>query len=630
MYANGFVKVAALSPILHTADCMFNVKEIHKCLKEVQNKKVDIALFPEMCICGYSIGDLVFQEYLYQDSLNAISYLLKNNPYDGVVIVGSFFKIKDSIFNCACVIQKDKILGIVPKSYLPHTNEFYETRWFVSGLEFLDVKEISVNGKMVPFGKLIFTNKDGLVKFGVEICEDMWAPMPPHEELYANGAILVLNASASPEVIGKAEKRRMMVESASYRCNGAYVYTSNNPSESSSEVIFSNHKIMMENGELVAESHNINYNDSQILYGDFDVLKLHHARKTNGWVKNILHHNYYHDYQEIAYELKEEKEFVFEKELDKMPFVPKEEEAYKNIIDTQATSVMKRLEYIGIKKTILGVSGGLDSTLALLSLCHMCDMYGLNRKNIVAVTMPSSNNSDTTYQNALKMMKALKVDMREINIKEQVINELATIGHDTVTKDVTYENAQARYRTFTLMNLANKEKGIVIGTSDMSEVALGWSTFNGDQMAMYGINSGIPKTVIKETVRYYKNIYPFLSDVLDSVINTPISPELAGSNQLTEDIIGKYEINDFILYHFLVCGDSNERIVYFLKRFFKMEENNAIDYVNNFYNRFFHQQYKRLTMPEGVKILDLSLSPRTQTRLSGDIYNTPLEKKMKK
>lgn len=421
-----------------------------------------------------------------------------------------------------------------------------------------------------------------------------------------------------------------MVESASYRCNGGYVYTSNNPSESSSEVIFSNHKIMMANGDLVAESHDINYKNANILYGDFDILKLHYQRKTNGWLKNILDHNYYHDYQEIAYELKEEKDFVFEKDLDKMPFLPKSEADYKNIIDTQATSVMKRLEYIGIKKTVLGVSGGLDSTLALLSLCHMCDMYGLDRKDIVAITMPSSNNSDTTYKNALKMMELLNVDMREINIKDHVLTELKTIGHDAKTKDVTYENAQARYRTFTLMNLANKEKGIVIGTSDMSEVALGWSTFNGDQMAMYGINSGLPKTVVKETVRYYKKIYPFLSDVLDSVINTPISPELSGSKQLTEDIIGKYEINDFILYHFLVCGDSNERIVYFLKKFFDMKENDAIDYVNNFYNRFFHQQYKRLTMPEGVKILNLSLSPRTQTRLSGDIYNIPLEKKIEK
>ena len=626
MYSKGFIKVSAASPILHTGDCMFNIERIIENLKEIETKKVDIVVFPEMCVCGYSVADLVFQDYLYDDTIKAIDYLLKNNPFNGVVIIGSFFKIRDSILNCACVIQKDKILGIVPKSYLPHTNEFYETRWFVSGLEFKDVKEIDVNGKMIPFGKLIFSNDDKLVQFGVEICEDMWAPMPPHEELYANGAIIVFNASASPEVIGKADKRKIMVESASYRCNGGYVYTSNNPIESSSEVLFSSHKLIYENGDLVNESHNIDFNKENIIYGDFDVLKLHHARKTNAWVKNIMDQKLDYDYQVIPYELRKEKDFEFEKELNKLPFLPKEEADYKNIIDVQATSVMKRLDYIGIKKTVIGVSGGLDSTLALLSLCHMCDMYNIDRKNIIAMTLPSGNNSDLTYNNALKLMKGLNLEVKEINIKDATYDSLKTIGHDTKTKDVTYENVQARYRTFTLMNTANLVGGIVIGTSDMSEVALGWSTFNGDQMAMYGINSGLPKTVVKETVRYYKKIYPNIADVLDSIIDTPISPELNGSKQLTEDIIGKYEVNDFILYHFLVNGDSDERIVYFLKKFFKMKDSVALDYVNNFYKRFYHQQYKRLTMPEGVKILNLSLSPRTETRLSGDIYNIPLEK----
>ena len=528
MYSKGFIKVAAASPILHTGDCMFNIGQIIDNLKEVEAKKADIVVFPEMCVCGYSVADLVFQDYLYDDTIKAIDYLLNNNPFDGVVIIGSFFKIRDSILNCACVIQKDKILGIVPKSYLPHTNEFYETRWFVSGLEFKNVKEIDVNAKLIPFGKLLFTNDDKLVQFGVEICEDMWAPMPPHEELYANGAIIVFNASASPEVIGKADKRKIMVESASYRCNGGYVYTSNNPIESSSEVLFSSHKLIYENGNLVNESHNIDFNKENIIYGDFDILKLHHARKTNAWVKNIMDQKLDYDYQVIPYSLRKTKDFTFEKELDKLPFLPKEEADYKSIIDVQATSVMKRLDYIGIKKTVIGVSGGLDSTLALLSLCHMCDMYGLDRKNIIAMTLPSGNNSDLTYNNALKLMKGLNLDVKEINIKDATYDQLKTIGHDTKTKDVTYENVQARYRTFTLMNTANLVGGIVIGTSDMSEVALGWSTFNGDQMAMYGINSGLPKTVVRETVRYYKKVYPFLAEVLDSIIDTPISPELNG------------------------------------------------------------------------------------------------------
>ena len=629
MYAYGFLKVAAASPVLKTGDVLFNVKEILKGLDEVNKNKADIVVFPEMCICGYSVCDLVFQEYLYQDTLKGIKYLLDHNTYEGVVIVGTFVKLKDAIYNCALVFQKNKILGIVPKKYLPHTNEFYETRWYVAGNLAKD-KKIEINGLEVPFGNLIFTNADKQVQFGIEICEDLWAPMPPHEEMYANGAVLVFNASASPEVIGKADKRRMMVTSASYRCNGAYIYTSNNSSESSSEVLFSNHKMIVSNGEMLNESHDINLS-AQIIYGDIDILSLHHIRRTNGWVKNILKNDSIMDreYIKVPFNLEEKEDFEFINSIEKFPFIPKEKYEYKQIIDVQATSVRKRLNYIGIDKTVLGVSGGLDSTLALLSLCHMCDMYKMSRNTILAYTLPSSNNSSTTYNNSLELMKKLHVNWKEINIKKHVTEELKTIGHNTVDKDVTYENTQARYRTFTLMNSANLVGGIVIGTSDMSEVALGWSTFNGDQMAMYAINSGLPKTVVKATVAYYKEVYPEVADILDSVIETPISPELSGSDQLTEDIIGKYDINDFILYHFLVNGDSNDRIVYLLGKAFLMEEDKAIDYVNNFYHRFYHQQYKRLTAPEGVKILDLSLSPRTQTRLSGDIYNIPIEKKIK-
>lgn len=617
MYSHGFIKVAAASPVLKTGDAMANVKEILNLLKEVEKKNVSIVVFPEMCICGYSIGDLVFQDYLYRDNLVALKYLRDNNTFKGVAIVGTFFKINDRIYNCSVVLQQHKILGIVPKRYLPHTNEFYEARWYVPGNN-VQVDEINLFGEMVPFGRMVFVNEDKRVQFGCEICEDLWAPMPPHETLYANGAILVFNSSASPEVVGKDDKRRMMVEAASYKCNGAYIYTSNNASESTSEVVFSNHKLIVENGDIVSEAHKIDL-DNDLLVGDIDVSKLHHCRQTNGWVKNI-ESQHYDILRKVSYDLEESEDFIFEKDLDVLPFVPKCKEDYQKIIDIQATSVMKRLNYIGIKKAILGVSGGLDSTLALLSLCHMCDKYNIDRKNIIALTLPSINNSSTTYNNSIELMKRLKVNYREINIKEDVMRQLKAIGHDMTTKDVTYENVQARFRTYTLMNTANLEGGIVIGTSDMSEVALGWSTFNGDQMAMYGINCGLPKTVIKATTRYYKEIYPEVSDIIDSVLDTPISPELTGNNQLTEDIIGKYEVNDFILYHFLVNGDSDERLVYLLTKFMKLSKDKATEYVNNFNRRFYRQQFKRLTMPEGVKILNLSLSPRTETRLNGDIY----------
>ena len=408
------------------------------------------------------------------------------------------------------------------------------------------------------------------------------------------------------------------MQAASYKCNGAYVYTSVNPGESSSEVLFSNHKMIVENGDIVSECNNIDVKND-ILIDDIDVDKLHFIRQNNGWSKNIEANDFI-NLRKIAFDIRVSEEFDFENNMDVLPFVPKKKDDFKKIIDIQATSVYKRLTHIGINKVVIGVSGGLDSTLAFLSLCYMCDKYNIDRSNIIAITLPSGNNSSTTYNNAIDLMKKMNVTYSEINIKEAITRQLQEIGHDCQTKDVTYENVQARYRTFTLMNTANLKGAIVIGTSDMSEVALGWSTFNGDQMAMYGINAGLPKTVIKATTAYFKNIFPEVSDLIDSVIDTPISPELSGTNQLTEDIIGKYEINDFILYHFLVNGDSEERIVYLLTKFMNLNNEKALEYVNNFNKRFFSQQFKRLTMPEAVKILNLSLSPRSEIKLNGDIY----------
>lgn len=617
MYSHGFIKVAAVSPIVKMGDALSNVKEILNNLEILSSKNVDIAVFPEMSICGYSVGDLIFQDYLYRDNLEALQYLLNNNKYYGVIIVGIFIKAEDNIYNCCAVIQKDKILGIVPKKYLPFTKESCDSRWF-SSLNKLNIDEVELFGQKIPFGQMVFENSDKKVQFGCEINEDLLSPNPSHETLYANGAIIVFNSSASPEIIGNEEKRRFLVQAASYKCNGAYVYTSVNPGESSSEVLFSNHKMIVENGDIVSECNNIDVKND-ILIADVDVDKLHFIRQNNGWSKNIEANDFI-NLRKITFDIRVSEEFDFENNMDVLPFVPKKKDDFKKIIDIQATSVYKRLTHIGINKVVIGVSGGLDSTLAFLSLCYMCDKYNIDRSNIIAITLPSGNNSSTTYNNAIDLMKKMNVTYSEINIKEAITRQLQEIGHDCQTKDVTYENVQARYRTFTLMNTANLKGAIVIGTSDMSEVALGWSTFNGDQMAMYGINAGLPKTVIKATTAYFKNIFPEVSDLIDSVIDTPISPELSGTNQLTEDIIGKYEINDFILYHFLVNGDSEERIVYLLTKFMNLNNEKALEYVNNFNKRFFSQQFKRLTMPEAVKILNLSLSPRSEIKLNGDIY----------
>lgn len=615
MYSHGFIKVAAASPTTKAGDAMGNIKEIIKQLQEVENNKAAIVVFPELCVCGYSIGDIVFQDYLYRDNLKAIQYLLNHNPYHGVAILGSFIYHDDKIYNCAIIIQENKILGIVPKWYLPHTYEFNEARYYVSGHKIVN-QEMTILNQTVPFGQMVFTNEDELAQFGVEICQDMWSPLSPHEHLYANGAVMVFNVSASPESIGKGEYRSTIVKAISYRNNGAYIYTSNNMSESTSEVIFSNHKMIYEGGEALKDINEISF-ISDIIYGDLDLASLHYQRRSSSWVKNTR--DKVEPYPKVKYHLPEAKDYCFERKFNPLPFVPQDKGSFKHIIDMQAASVYKRLNYIGIDKVILGVSGGLDSTLALLSLVYMADKYQLKRENILAYTLPTSNNSELSYQNALALCSLLKVSHKDINIEEEVKHHLTSIGHDNVTKDVTYENVQARYRTYTLMNSANLQKAIVIGTSDMSEVALGWSTFNGDQMAMYGINAGLPKTVVKAVVNYYKDVYPEVAKILDSILKAPISPELT-DKQATEDIIGKYEINDFILYRFIGKGDTEARIVYLLQKAFAVSEEEATSYVNNFFKRFFSQQYKRLTMPESVKILKFGLSPRSELRINGDMY----------
>jgi NAD+ synthase (glutamine-hydrolysing) len=620
MYAHGFLKVAAACPSSRVGDTGYNVRAMIDLLKEAEARRPAIICFPEMCITGYSIGDLVFQRYLYEQSLTAIEYLLENNPFSGVMIFGSYIFDNDTVFNCSFVVQGKKILGIVPKSYLPHTNEFYEARWFQSGSDLTDkIKSITLFGAEIPFGKLIFSDEGGEVKFAAEVCADMWAPISPNETLYANGALIVFNSSASPAFIGKKERREILTQSISLKFNGAYVYVSNNASESTSEVVFSSHKLIAENGKIVAEDDEISL-ASSIIYGDIDVLKLHHLRRNNSYYKNVQKFTRDDSIRMVPFKLERGDDYVFEKPVETRPFVPKHERDYRDIINIQAAGVIKRLQYIGIERCVLGLSGGLDSTLALLSLCYAFDRYGYKREDIIAVTMPSKETGSFSLNNARDLAAALGVTFMEIPIALDVERSLNAIGHDGKIKDATYENVQARIRTHTLMNLANLRGALVIGTSDMSEMALGWSTFGGDHMAMYGLNAGLTKTAVIETVRYYKSVYPETAAILDLILSAPISPELTGVDQKTEELIGKYEINDFILYRFWVVGDDDERIVYLLKKFFNLTGHEALKYVKRFNKRFYSQQYKRLTAPEAVKILEISLSPRTEVRIAGDVY----------
>lgn len=616
MYSQGFVKVAAVSPKIKAGLPSENAKEIIKILNELEEKKVSFALFPELTICGYSIGDLVYQEYMHRDNNNALKYILENNNFNGIAIIGTFLKIDNNIFNVGYVIKKNEILGVIPKWYLPHTHEFNENRWFVSGYE-VGLREVLIFDKYVPFGQMIFESYDSKLLFGVEICQDMWSPLAPHEILYCNGAQLVFNVSASPETIGKSDLRSSIIKSITYRNNGAYIYASNNMSESTSEVIFSNHKLIYSNGDMIADVNDLDFQSNYII-GDIDLGEINHRRITSSWSKNTQ--GKFADLPRINFEIREDEDFLFERNLELLPFVLKKEQEFYKIIEMQAASVYKRLEYIGINKVILGVSGGLDSTLALLSLNYMFEKYNLPKENLIAVTLPTKNTSNLTFKNALQLIKFCNAKHINIDIDVDVERQLDVIGHNKNDKDVTYENIQARFRTYTLMNLANLHGAIVIGTSDMSEVALGWSTFNGDQMAMYGINAGLPKTAVKAVVKFYKSIYKDLDKLIDSIIDTPISPELTGNDQATEDIIGKYEVNDFILYRFLACGDSEHRISYLINKFMNLSKEESDNYVKNFFNRFLKQQFKRLTMPESVKIFSVGLSPRSEFKINGDIH----------
>lgn len=622
MYQNGYLKVAAASVEVKLGNPDFNVTKILNALKVAEENKVGIIGFPELAITGYSMGDLFFQKYLYDEANQAIERLLKENPFSGFVILGSYIIINDTLYNSILVIQKDKILGIVPKTFLPHTNEFYEDRWFINSKNIVnDLKEVEYLNQRVPFGKLLFEDEAKEIVFGAEVCADVWAPNSPNELLYSNGAIIVFNASASPSHVGKKEKRRTLTKSSSMKFNSAYIYVSNNASESTSEVVFSGHNIITENGKIIEECGKMTF-EEKIIYADIDIQKLHFLRRNNSYFKVVQDNNRDLKVEKIKVEFKEIKDYKFEKEFDKLPFVPKNDEEFMDVINIQAHSVLKRLNYINIKTSVLGLSGGLDSSLALLSLVHAYDLSKIDRKNIHVLIMPTKQTSKTSLSNARKLAKAFGVSVKEINIDKDVSRQLSLIEHSEEEKDTTFENVQARYRTYTLMNYANKHKGIVIGTSDMSEIALGWSTFNGDQMAMYGINAGLTKTAVITVMKYYKSIHKDVASIIDSIVDAPISPELLSESQDTEAVLGKYEINDFILYHFLVNGADQAKLVFLIKLVFKLTDEKAKWYVNNFNKRFYANQYKRLTSPEAAKILDISLSPRTSFKIAGDTYRT--------
>ncbi len=619
MYKHGFLKASLVSPAVVVGNPKENVAAM---LAALQKNESSIAVFPELGITGYSCGDLFFSKALLDDALEGLRVFLAGlqpSPYDGVVICGLPLEVNEMVLNVAVVLQNAKILGVVPKFYLPNTKEYYEKRWFKSGFDVADhLTEISLLGQRVPFGNLIF--EAGKVRFGIEICEDMWATISPGNLLSVNGANVIVNISASNETLGKAAIRRNAVLEHSRKNCGVYVYVSAGASESTSETVFSGHNMVAVNGVMVAESEGMSL-DTKTLYADLDLDRLANERRNNSSYRDSIL-KYTHDYQIVPFVLPESGDFRFQDALDRLPFVPKtkEEDSFLKISQIQEFGLAKRLRHLQLDHVVVGVSGGLDSALALIVACRAFDRLGLDRRGIVAVTMPAMGTTERTRKNALALMEGLGCDAREIRLSEHVVDHLRLIGHDGATEDVTYENAQARARTMILMDLANKVDGIVLGTGDLSEIALGWSTYNGDQMSMYNCNAGLPKTLVRFTVGQYaeRMFDDGVRDTLKDILATPISPELK-RNQSTEATIGKYETNDFVLHRFLLCGDSRDRIVFLLGRAFSIDAERAAMVVDAFLRRFHSQQFKRQASPDGPKVLDCALSPRADFRMPSDV-----------
>ena len=614
MIKKGFVKVCAATPYLEVGNVKNNVVET---LKMLENNRASITVFPELGFTGYTAGDLFFQGVLLEDVKKGLEYFLKHNKYKGIAIVGLPVEDRGSLYNCAVVIKENTILGVVPKKSLPNSREFYEKRWFKSANNNLR-SEIYLLNKCYPFGNLMFSDYVNNIHFGVEICEDMWASVSPGNFLSLHGANMILNLSASNETLFKDDIRRNTVLENSRKNCGAYIYSSSGACESTSDTVFSGHNIIAVNGVLSTE-----YSDytvsSQALYADIDIEEINFLRRNNTNLHDSKAISY--EFTEVNFNLLESDDYIFEKKFDCTPFVPKTDclRAFEQISSIQEFALLKRIKHIGAKTLVIGVSGGLDSTLALLVAHRTFQKLGKDPKDIIAVTMPGLGTSDRTKNNAMEMMTRLGLTVLVKPISEASSEHFKTIGHDPNVLDVTYENVQARIRTLILMNLANEKKGIVLGTGDMSELALGWCTYNGDQMSMYGINSGIPKTLVQFMVKYYAEVkFPNIKDTLIDVINTPISPELK-KDQKTEDNVGKYEINDFILYRYLSCGDTEERLIYLTKKVFSLDLDEATNYVKNFLFRFFTQQFKRQALPDGPKILAVGLGSRSDYRMPSDI-----------
>lgn len=634
----GFIKVATAIPSVKVGDVKFNTRQIESQIALAEGQGVEIIVFPELCITGYTCQDLFLQQMLLESAETAMMMLLDfTRQLDIISIVGLPVVVGDLLLNCAAIIQHGKILGLVPKTYLPNYREFYEKRWFASAQ---DLRETTVRfaGHRITVtpDPQIFITSEG-AQFGVENCEDVWAPAPPSNKLALAGAELIFNLSASDELSGKHTYLKSLLAQQSARTITGYIYSSCGFGESTQDVVFGGNALIYENGSLIAEGERFAL-EPQMRIAQIDIEKLRSERRTNSTYVNAQRNVKYairsgrysvHNIEMLA--PFNRRDFVLEREIDAHPFIPHEAEmgvTCEEIFNIQLMGLAKRIVHTGAKHLILGISGGLDSTLALLVCVKAFDKLGMNRKDIIGVTMPGFGTTDRTYRNAITLVGSLGVTIREISITDAVEQHFKDIGHDISVHDVTYENAQARERTQILMDLSNELGGIVVGTGDLSELALGWATYNGDHMSMYGVNASVPKTLIQHMVRYVaeSGVDEKSRVTLLDIVDTPISPELTPADesgeirQKTEDLVGPYELHDFFLYYFLRFGFRPKKLFFLACRAFEGVYDEIIvqKWLVVFLRRFFSQQFKRSCLPDGPKVGNVSLSPRGDWRMPSD------------
>ncbi len=630
--AYGFIKAACVSPRLKVADCCFNAEKIVEAAEAAAGKGAAVIVFPELSITAYTCGDLFFQHALLKSAEKQLSLIIeKTSKLGSLIFVGLPVSRTEGIYNCAAAICSGQLLALYAKSYLPNYGEFYERRQFTPFQQNMETQFISFAGfENVPFGTdiLLQEKSDSSLTLACEICEDLWVPVPPSSRHVLAGATVIANLSAGNEIIGKAEYRRNLVKSQSARSICAYLYANAGMDESTQDMVFAGHNLIVENGTLLGESALFS---NEAVYADIDIERLCQERRRTTSFGFSANNNFFDsDYVTVPFSLKEKSctDSVFSRYIDAHPFVPNDTEKRTQrcleVITLQYQGLAKRLRHINCQSAVIGLSGGLDSTLALLITCRAFDSVGVSRSKITAVTMPCFGTTDRTYNNACALAKECGVTLKEVRIADSVRQHFKDIGQDEAVHDVTYENCQARERTQVLMDYANKTSGIVIGTGDLSELALGWCTYNGDHMSMYGVNSSIPKTLVRYLVQWFADEND--SAVLRDILDTPVSPELLPPaegkiSQVTEDLVGPYELHDFFLYYLLRFGFSPSKI-FFLAQHSELAKTYSsgiiLKWLKTFYRRFFSQQFKRSCMPDGAKVGTINLSPRGDWRMPSD------------